>query len=357
MKRVKILGAALACAAAFSAVAEVKFEVLDKEYDFGLVKEAMGDAYGKVRIANTGTEPIVLTDVIPSCGCTAVDYPVDPVAPGDTAVINIVYDMRNRPGRIQKSLRVILNDYDVLTVYLKGNVLGTPATLSTMYPVENGPLRLSNSRAMLGEVRHGETRNFFINAYNQSTDSLTLSASTSLPSLSIDLSEKKIGPGDIATFSIFFNSRDEQTIGPVELPMEITASDGTQTYPVPVILSAVVLQDFSGLTDEQLKNAPHIYVGQDRQDLGIVSGKEAKFEFNLLNEGATDLKISRVYTYDKALKINKHPYEIKPDKTGKLEGVVDLSELPSGVFGLTINIISNDPHNPLKSVYVIGRKS
>ena len=73
------------------AVARGEIVWLEKEYDFGLMKEEAGPKTGSVRLVNTGPEEAVITGARPSCGCTGVAYPDDPIAPGD-----VREDSRNR---------------------------------------------------------------------------------------------------------------------------------------------------------------------------------------------------------------------------------------------------------------------
>lgn len=54
------------------AVARGEIVWLEKEYDFGLMKEEAGPKTGSVRLVNTGPEEAVITGARPSCGCTGV---------------------------------------------------------------------------------------------------------------------------------------------------------------------------------------------------------------------------------------------------------------------------------------------
>lgn len=78
----------------------------------------------------------MITGARPSCGCTGVAYPDDPIAPGDTVKFSFTYNPLGRPGRFEKSIRVYIGDFDTATIRIRGNVLGTPESLSTLYPVE-----------------------------------------------------------------------------------------------------------------------------------------------------------------------------------------------------------------------------
>ena len=43
------------------------------------------------RFTNTGKEPLIIEKAKGSCGCTVPNWPKDPIAPGESAVIKINY--------------------------------------------------------------------------------------------------------------------------------------------------------------------------------------------------------------------------------------------------------------------------
>ena len=86
--------------------ADIQFT--DESHDFGNIHEGTQAAY-EFKFKNTGTEPLVLTDVHASCGCTTPEWPKEPVAPGATAVIKAIYNSTGRPGQFSKSITVTSN--------------------------------------------------------------------------------------------------------------------------------------------------------------------------------------------------------------------------------------------------------
>lgn len=209
-----------------SVMSSIKADVvwLEKDYDFGLMKEEAGPRTGSVRLVNTGPEPVVITGARPSCGCTGVAYPEDPIEPGDTVNFSFTYNPLGRPGKFAKSIRVYIGDFDMATIRIRGNVLGTPESLTTLYPVEGpAPLRLSADKVFGGEIPHGRSRHFFVNGYNQSPDSVRLILASADKSMSVIASSDTIGPGDIVTFSLYFNSRQTKGPGTVSIPVTVKA--------------------------------------------------------------------------------------------------------------------------------------
>ncbi len=75
--------------------------------DFGEIKQNVPKT-AEFELTNTGTAPIIINNVMPSCGCTNVDYPKEPIKPGQTAKIKTTYNAA-ASGAFKKSLTVYLN--------------------------------------------------------------------------------------------------------------------------------------------------------------------------------------------------------------------------------------------------------
>lgn len=77
-------------------------------YDFGNIKK--GDKVEHVyEITNTGTNPLVISEVKPGCGCTAPDFTKDPILPGKKGKITLSFDSTNFDGSVQKFADVYAN--------------------------------------------------------------------------------------------------------------------------------------------------------------------------------------------------------------------------------------------------------
>lgn len=63
---------------------------------------------GTFRLKNTGEKPLVIQDVVTSCGCLMVDYSQEPVLPGKEAVLRVTYKADN-PGYFNKVMMVYCN--------------------------------------------------------------------------------------------------------------------------------------------------------------------------------------------------------------------------------------------------------
>jgi hypothetical protein len=121
----------LALAISFSVFAQTEPETtgpqiqFDKEtHDYGKVP-LNGDGNCAFTFTNTGTEPLVLSNVRAGCGCTVPQWPREPVLPGESAEIKVRYTTLNRPHSINKTIVVTSNSVTKNTIVLriKGEVV------------------------------------------------------------------------------------------------------------------------------------------------------------------------------------------------------------------------------------------
>ena len=75
----------------------------ETEYEFPPVKKGT-DLEHSFYFVNNGDAPLVLTNVKGSCGCTNVDYPENPINPGEKGVIKAEVNNSGKP--VGKSFRV-----------------------------------------------------------------------------------------------------------------------------------------------------------------------------------------------------------------------------------------------------------
>lgn len=103
--------------------AQAKIEFKETQKDFGQIVEGVKASY-EFTFTNTGTSPLLLSNVSASCGCTTPEWPRKPIAPGKSAVIKAIYNSQGRPGRFYKTVTVTTNGQPQQTrLVLKGEVL------------------------------------------------------------------------------------------------------------------------------------------------------------------------------------------------------------------------------------------
>lgn len=93
-----------------------------KTHDFGKIIKNQPVTH-VFEFTNTGSEPLVISSVKGSCGCTVAAYTREPIGPGQTGEITATYNAKS-PGLFQKSITVISNALESpVVLYVKGEVV------------------------------------------------------------------------------------------------------------------------------------------------------------------------------------------------------------------------------------------
>lgn len=351
-----------ACSAAAVSYAD-NIKWLSTSYDFGTIHEDAGKAHGQVQFVNLGPEATIIQNVKSTCGCTGVDYTKDIIAPGDTATIWFDYNPTGRPGRFLKHIKAYTGlDNELMSIEIKGTVIGAPQSLDTKYPVTSGYLRLSSDLIPMGKTLYGTSRHEYLHGYNQASDTLHLSWEGVPKYISLGASSLQIAPGDLFTLSAYMNTRDGAEIGTLDAPFTLIADYGTEHRELTVHVTAEIVPDTSAYTEQQLREAPAASVFPTLIELGDMSADKAvkplQVEFAIRNEGKTPLSIKRIHCPElpQLFKIKSMPKSLKPEQWKPVKGTVDTAVLPQGNFKIAIEVVTDDPLHPVRNVFIIGTK-
>jgi len=99
-----------------------QIEFMEVKYDFGTAKQ--GDVVDHTfKFKNTGTQPLVISNIGVSCGCTTPEWTKAPVAPGKTGTISAKFNTAGKEGMQNKVLTIDSNSVGGSTsVLLVGEV-------------------------------------------------------------------------------------------------------------------------------------------------------------------------------------------------------------------------------------------
>ncbi len=89
--------------------------------DVGIIKQN-NPAEVSFLFKNTSDQPVVITDVKTSCGCTAANHSQEPVKPGESSKITVTYNAKSM-GAFHKSITVKTSaDTNPIVLTLSGEV-------------------------------------------------------------------------------------------------------------------------------------------------------------------------------------------------------------------------------------------
>jgi len=131
MKKLLFAVLALSCTTLFAQKKADDISKLNMEiYNFGKIKQNV-PATATFVVTNIGTNPLLIDQANPTCGCTISDYTKTPIAPGKTGTIKATYNAAAL-GKFDKTLTVkFAGADDIKFIKLTGEVVPAAAAPDT----------------------------------------------------------------------------------------------------------------------------------------------------------------------------------------------------------------------------------
>lgn len=97
----------------------------EENFDFG--KIIQGEKVSHVfTFKNEGKSNLIIASAKASCGCTVAQPPKEPIAPGGTGKIDVVFDSNGKSGHVTKSITVVTNCEPSTAILVIGGDVITP---------------------------------------------------------------------------------------------------------------------------------------------------------------------------------------------------------------------------------------
>ena len=126
MKKILLIAVMLLSVVSFASAqneAKIKFDKLT--YNFGKFSVNNPVQEASFNFTNEGKSPLVINQVVTSCGCTVATYTKKPIAPGASGTIKVKYDGKGRfPSHIKKMITVRTNAVpEMVRLYVEGDMV------------------------------------------------------------------------------------------------------------------------------------------------------------------------------------------------------------------------------------------
>ena len=360
MRRWRHIAAWLFAATAIQVVAQPQTTWLERTHDIGVIKEADGKVRCPIRVVNTGSEPLLFVKAQASCGCTAIDFPQDPVQPGDTAEVWITYNPAGRPGQFTKQAIIFTNTTPNRTVLeITGNVIPTDKTLDKEYPLRAGALRISQGNLPFGELARGKNKTLYLSAYNSSTDALLVRVTGNAHHIRPAVVPDTVPPGRVTALTVHYATAHAPLWGlnVDTLMMTSRPIQSSEEAAAKILVMAQVIEDFDQLTDKERRDSPIVQIDcDDHLDFGTIKGNElASRTFTVTNKGKDMLAIRRLWVpEDEGIIIRCDRQEVKRSKKATVTVTVDPSRIQGDLLNVPLTLMTNDPATPRMTIRLVG---
>ena len=276
-------------------VAQTKMQLSATEHDFGKFKEEAGRQTFDFIVTNTGRDPLVIQNVVASCGCTTPDWTKQPIPSGGTGKVTAIYDPKDRPGVFNKTLSVYSNSKpEVVVLVIKGEVLPHEKTVEELFTFPVGAVRFESNHMPFTNIKKTEKKIRVMQVINTSNADVKVEF-TGLPvHLSLKANPETLKPGQKGLVEGTYDGTKNQGWGNVSDMVKIVLN-GVPQENVFYYVSANLVEDFSSLSKADLDNAPVFKVATTTVDLGKIKGStQNEVVFKFTNEGKNDLIIRNV---------------------------------------------------------------
>ena len=343
MKEMKLNLSVLLLFVVFSISAQPKI-VFDKlQHDFGKVNESDGAATYDFAFKNTGSAPLIIQNVKPSCDCTTPEWTKQPVHPGQTGFIKVSYDVKGRPGAFDKTITVHSNgSSSPVSLRIVGEVVPVERHPSEAFRHTVGSIRLDEMHVAFNRMYSYEKPSVVVTAYNPGPDAVKISFVDLPAHIKTDITPTIIKSGEKAGIKVTYDAARKNEWGFVTDRISMILNDNkTKEYKLTV--TGTIEEDFSRWTVAQLQNAPAISVDRQIIEAGkIKSGEKKTYQIKLTNNGKSKLLIRRLEPSN-SLTVDA-PKEINADASANLTVTYDTTG-QSGEQNKAIEVITNDPKN------------
>jgi len=171
-------------------------------------------------------------------------------------------------------------------------------------------------------------------------------------------SDTELKPGKKGSITVSYLASQAKDYGRKEDAFLVIINNNVKASAKNVIqVSAYITEDFSKLTDSQLKNAPIGTLSTNRINLGQLKQNEQRTQFvTLTNTGKTPLIIRKVVPEYDGLKLIPEKAVIPAGKAIKLKVLFNTGTF-SGSVVQRATLFTNDPKNSLTRLFVTAQVS
>ena len=297
-------------------------------------------------LKNDGHKPLVINNVLKSCGCTEVDYPKTGIAAGESFVIKAVYDAKQM-GTFTKQVCLYTNaDEEPFILSMRGKVVGSVVDFAGSYDEMLGAIKSDAQEVEFDDVNRGDRPVQRIHIFNP-TDELLEPVVMHLPYyLHAFVSPSKVAPRHSAEISFVLDSKKLRDLGLNQTSVYLGERPGDKIAPEKeIVVSAVLLPGFDNMTPAKKALAPKMEMSTTDLNLGSFNGKKKlKGEILITNKGKSELDIRSMQMFTMGLQVNLKKSKILPGETVKMKVTAVAADLKkSRVRHPRILMITNDP--------------
>lgn len=326
----------------------------EENHDFGLIKEVDGPAEFKFDFTNTAQEPVKITNVRASCGCTTPAWTREPVMPGEKGFIKVAYNPRNRPGAFHKTLTVSTDSkQSTIVLRIQGKVEPKPRTIEDDYPTVMGGIRVKYRAFNMGRVYNNKPATKEFEVYNQSDKPISFRPKVEGPPyVMVSFLPQKIEPLQKGKVVITYDGEKRNDLGFMSDNIVFYTDEEGDAARKIFSVYADINEYFGPMSPESAATAPKLVITQKVHNFGAIDqGTTAEAIFMLKNDGKAPLNIRKMHASCDCTIASLAKEDLAPGEEVEMKVAFNTTGR-RGNQQKSITIYSNDPVTPVQRVTV-----
>jgi len=352
-------------------------------YDFGDIQLSDGAVTCSFSMKNISAKPVVIYNVVSSCGCTGVKWSREPILPGKSGKITATYSNDEGPYPFDKTLTVYISDIrKPVILRLRGASHSKKLSLKEMFGTSFGDLAFKDADIKCGNLEQGQQKSGEVPIANLGKSPAKISFKDISEGLALNVIPNPIPAQGTAkmtytitadrkrwgrnyyyatplvngmSFKAAVTETGEESPDSERGAMNATDVNGkVGAGKTKIGIWAFTKENFDGWSKEQLESGAEPMFSSSTCTFGkIRKGKKLDAIFELSNSGKSTFTTYKVDsdcsgTYDYSFP------SMKPGEKGRCKVRLDTSGLPKGETLVILTLTTNSPLRPVINLYITG---
>ena len=323
-----------------------------KVHNFGKISVNDGAQKCSFEFRNTSDKPVVINNIISSCGCTTPVWPKKPIMPGESGKVEVTYLNDQGPYPFDKNLTVYTSSSTKpIILRISGLAYENERSLKEMFPTPIGPLGIKNNIQRGGQIEQGNEKSGNFKIANISNKSTTVKFASSSPGLTISIVPETIPAGEIADVSYTIDTKAKENWGLTTYTTDVVCN-GVKA-PVNLAVECMIIDNFSKLTKEEKNKGSMVLAQNSSFNFGeVAKGETVTATFQLRNTGHSPLVLHKI-DKPESVKVST-PMSIGAGEKFTLTATINTAQSKKEEV-YTITLVTNSPNRPLVNLFVTGK--
>ncbi|MEL6627438.1 MAG: DUF1573 domain-containing protein [Bacteroidota bacterium] len=292
---------------------------------------------------NMSEEPIKLTRVRASCGCTTPKWTTNEIKPGEKGEIDVKYNT-NRMGAFTKTVTVTYDSVErPIILYIKGKVNASPEDENAKFPIKMGSLAFDKDVHALGVLDSDKEKTVKIRVKNIGPKPVTFTGDMDKEIMfDVKVADQTLTPGQVSTIDVTTQGNKFITYSAFSKKVVLYTDDENQKDKAFTFNGSVNRV----YTAEEKAKMPKIEFETLEYNAGnVLEGEKVTYAFVFKNTGKEDLVLDNVKASCGCTATAPKDKIVKAGQTSEIVATFN-SRGRRGMQNKSITVRSNDPDKP-----------